>query len=310
MSGILDLFKRLQKKETLLEKPKEIPDPVEESFGRVVKASGVKKEDSPVVKKESVPNELPSIGDETPNELNKVSEPESKLEPEESSNEISEPPSIEKSSESPSIENSSESKHKYRPESRKGFFADFKNFLDNKDLDEDLIRNLLDKDLLHKMKQFHVQKERGKPFFFHREDLDRSLAEKMTALKRLEEEWYLRNEDFKSSEALLIEKELDIDHKVEELKQLFLQVKHVEKLEKKADEKNYFSLPSGKHLRSLADLKQALETMDEDIFKHHVTSEKNDFAVWALHVFHDEKLAEQMSSVKTREDLISVLDNP
>jgi hypothetical protein len=51
-----------------------------------------------------------------------------------------------------------------------------------------------------------------------------------------------------------------------------------------------FWLNGGGSLGNLSQLASALEKMDEKVWNHHVTAEKNDFANWVEGVFGDKKL--------------------
>ena len=71
---------------------------------------------------------------------------------------------------------------------------------------------------------------------------------------------------------------------------------------------NFFYLSNGKVLRSIAELEEALKYMPEDVFIHHVTAEKNDFADWVESVFCDAGLAKGMRQAKGRQELIEAMD--
>ena len=52
-----------------------------------------------------------------------------------------------------------------------------------------------------------------------------------------------------------------------------------------------FWVTDGNVLSNLIELRDALDAMDEKIFAHHVSKEKNDFADWIEHVLGDRELA-------------------
>ncbi len=62
-----------------------------------------------------------------------------------------------------------------------------------------------------------------------------------------------------------------------------------------------FRLVNGRVLKNLHELSNALVSMDQGTFSHHVTREKNDFANWILGVFKDEGLSRQIAAMKSRE---------
>ncbi len=59
-----------------------------------------------------------------------------------------------------------------------------------------------------------------------------------------------------------------------------------------------FWVNDGRILSNLIELKDALESMDESIFAHHVSKEKNDFADWIEHVLEDVELASTLRKSK------------
>ena len=65
-----------------------------------------------------------------------------------------------------------------------------------------------------------------------------------------------------------------------------------------APSKSYFFLGSGEAIKSVKGLADALEKMPEEVFKHHVNQEKNDFANWIEHVFEDKTLAKKIGKDK------------
>lgn len=66
----------------------------------------------------------------------------------------------------------------------------------------------------------------------------------------------------------------------------------------------HFYVVDGKVLKSAGDLSVALQAMDQKAFQHHVTSHKNDFAVWARDVLKDDALALRLSGAKSLDDMI------
>ena len=75
-----------------------------------------------------------------------------------------------------------------------------------------------------------------------------------------------------------------------------------------APEEHHFVVADGKKLKNIIDLADALETMSEEIFRHHTNGFKNDFSAWVNDVFYDHSLAEDISRSKNRlETQIAVL---
>ena len=70
----------------------------------------------------------------------------------------------------------------------------------------------------------------------------------------------------------------------------------------------HFVVADGTKLKSILELADALETMSEEIFRHHANEFKNDFSSWVKDVFYDHSLAEDISRAKNRfETQIAIL---
>lgn len=64
----------------------------------------------------------------------------------------------------------------------------------------------------------------------------------------------------------------------------------------------HFYLNDGKMVKNLFELTDALEKMANEIFAHHVTDVRNDFADWIHDVFQEEDLAEDLRREKDQKD--------
>lgn len=65
-----------------------------------------------------------------------------------------------------------------------------------------------------------------------------------------------------------------------------------------ADEGECFWTTDGQILRDLNELQQALASMEETVFKHHVRDDSNDFASWVEQVLDDAVCAEDLRKAK------------
>ncbi|MBI4181156.1 MAG: hypothetical protein HY528_04420 [Chloroflexi bacterium] len=65
-------------------------------------------------------------------------------------------------------------------------------------------------------------------------------------------------------------------------------------------EEKQFWCCNGSVLKSLAELKLALEQMSEETFCYHSSQTKSDFSNWVKDVIGDEMLAKDLSTSKTR----------
>jgi hypothetical protein len=61
------------------------------------------------------------------------------------------------------------------------------------------------------------------------------------------------------------------------------------------DHKHHFYANNGAEIRNLAELRDALRTMDDATFKHHVNKERNDFQTWVGDIVGDADLARQIA---------------
>lgn len=69
-----------------------------------------------------------------------------------------------------------------------------------------------------------------------------------------------------------------------------------------------FVLSNGRTLKNLYELTNALNSIDNATFSHHVTKERNDFSNWILHVFQNEALAKKISRLKNRKVILKTIN--
>ncbi len=74
------------------------------------------------------------------------------------------------------------------------------------------------------------------------------------------------------------------------------------------DSKEPFYLKNGSTLGDLKELLGALKFMDQKLYEGHVSSENNDFANWVEHGLSNKKLAKQIRGVRSKSELIMVLE--
>lgn len=70
----------------------------------------------------------------------------------------------------------------------------------------------------------------------------------------------------------------------------------------KAPEKYSFILHDGRKLRTVYELIDELETMNDDVFKDYVNEAKHDFANWLGDVFEAKDLSEEIRKTQNRID--------
>jgi len=64
----------------------------------------------------------------------------------------------------------------------------------------------------------------------------------------------------------------------------------------------YFVFNSGIRVKNLRELAEQLNNINKKTFKHHVNTKKNDFSDWIMHVFNEEKLADELREIKSIEE--------
>lgn len=62
----------------------------------------------------------------------------------------------------------------------------------------------------------------------------------------------------------------------------------------------HFIVADGNRIKSILELARALETMSEEIFRHHVNETRNDFSNWIRDVFEDNTLADELAKAKDK----------
>ena len=178
--------------------------------------------------------------------------------------------------------------------------------------------------MLHEMKKHHESIAEKEKILKEKSLLDSKLAEKITMLELLEEGWYLLRKEIETKQTLLVQKEKMIDIMTLELKNLMQESNVFDKnFSKSAEisplkkanitqnipEHQWFMLKNGKKLSSLTELKESLKHIDDETYFHHVNEYKNDFSSWIRQVFMDATLADKIINARSRNELISVLEN-
>lgn len=206
-------------------------------------------------------------------------------------------------------EKTSESEY-YKPdELGEGYFSEIEHYMKNKDINK-VIDDVLEKDFLTSMKDYHDKKGEGKPFYLHKKDLEHKLKKKMNQLRKLEEEWHRLKTQIQENEKKKKQTESQIDHEGQELKDIFRQIKISQLLEKETSKEHYFKLGTGEELKSLNDLRKALGYMSDYEFSHHVYPEKNDFAIWIKEALQAPEMYEKVKNIKTKQEFQEILENP
>jgi hypothetical protein len=76
--------------------------------------------------------------------------------------------------------------------------------------------------------------------------------------------------------------------------------KQAQKFLAKVPEEHIFWCHDGSVFRDMKELADGLAAMSDDIFAHHLNSEKNDFSNWVRDVIGDKQLANDLALVTSR----------
>ncbi|MBW2972581.1 hypothetical protein KY359_06095 [Candidatus Woesearchaeota archaeon] len=78
--------------------------------------------------------------------------------------------------------------------------------------------------------------------------------------------------------------------------------KEAERVLMDVPQENAFNIRGGSSVKNLKELYSALQNIAQDSFDHHVNEERNDFSSWVRDIHRDYKLANSLSSARTREE--------
>ena len=76
---------------------------------------------------------------------------------------------------------------------------------------------------------------------------------------------------------------------------------------KRLSPKEYFYLDNGFILKSIEELYHTISLMEKELYNHHVTKDKNDFANWIYNVFEDKELGMNLMNSKSKDEMMKVL---
>ncbi|MFH1916374.1 MAG: hypothetical protein ABIJ21_03860 [Nanoarchaeota archaeon] len=100
------------------------------------------------------------------------------------------------------------------------FFEKIERLLQDTQLSEQEVKNLLEKDIFAKMKEYHGRKKEGKSYVFDKTDYDAYVMEKIHSLKSLEDDWIRVSQEVSALQDTLREREEKIEQMIDDLKQV------------------------------------------------------------------------------------------
>jgi len=69
----------------------------------------------------------------------------------------------------------------------------------------------------------------------------------------------------------------------------------------------YFIMCNGKKLKNIKELADVMEEIEDYVFNHHVTEDKNDFSTWIKDVFKEIELAKNIAGIKDKKHVQLVI---
>jgi hypothetical protein len=78
-------------------------------------------------------------------------------------------------------------------------------------------------------------------------------------------------------------------------------------LTREIPQEKYFVLANGKPVKNVAELAAILDQLEDHVFHHHVTPDRNDFHNWIKDVFEDVELAKKVVGSKDKKHLQLVI---
>jgi len=72
-------------------------------------------------------------------------------------------------------------------------------------------------------------------------------------------------------------------------------------------EHQFFVLANGQPVKNVAELAAILDQLEDHVFGHHVTPDKNDFHNWVKDVFEDVELARKISGISDKKHMQLVI---
>lgn len=72
-------------------------------------------------------------------------------------------------------------------------------------------------------------------------------------------------------------------------------------------QEKYFILANGQPVKNVAELASILDQLEDHVFHHHVTSDRNDFHNWIKDVFEDLELARKVTGIGDKKHMQLVI---
>lgn len=79
------------------------------------------------------------------------------------------------------------------------------------------------------------------------------------------------------------------------------------KLIQEVPPEHVFWVRDGSVLRNIEEMLYAIERMDDETFRHHVSLERNDFSNWLRDIHMEIELADRLQQILDRENLLEII---
>ncbi|MCP3682406.1 MAG: hypothetical protein GY861_06910 [bacterium] len=268
--------------------------------------SGVlgKKEDSKEEAKDSVPDELPSLAEDSapaapadaakpeeagpPDELPTVDAPvEESAQPVEAASQTAPMP---------------ERKGVLKPEEHEGYFS---SVLKMAKEHGEARERVISEDVFRRMKESwdsskKKKTEEGTPSLTSGE-LDAKIRDKARQLEHLETTWRMQKRVLEEDEKLLGDKEDEIQKNIDEFKELMKEMRFVQNV----SPDKFLLLKNGAVIKNLDQMAHILKKIDPVTFRFHCSGRKNDFSSWAAQI--DSSIAIKLRTARDKKDMIRIL---
>jgi hypothetical protein len=190
------------------------------------------------------------------------------------------------------------------PEMDDGFFVKlFEDIKEGRVTKEDLA----DKDLIGQMMDYWSNDE---SLVKHKSDteqsrffIEKSVKETLQRLSNYEAQWKAHKIKYEQLKQQMEIIENEIAGETLKFKELLKKLK----LHQPVSLKDTFRLFDGREIKSVTELLGALKIMGDTGFAKHVSGSRNDFSAWIKTALKEPELAERISKVKDRRELIAIL---
>ncbi len=187
------------------------------------------------------------------------------------------------------------------------FFSNLQGHImkESKYIHSDMPKDIIYNNLFTEMKSFWDDQKYNINKAVLDQAIKKDVADKIQELHSLEVEWQRLQLEHEKLKDVLASKEIIIENKIRQLKRTFKKIH----LNAHTHQDHFFVLKNGQKLRSMQELADELEVMDDSVFSHHVNEQKNDFAAWINDVLNLKELSQNLVSLNNKKQMASLIRN-